>query len=237
MLLEVEGETWEQTLKYVKREILALRELRHPNMVQFMGYAMEAQRCYIVTEYIDGGDLHLLLKTTSIELPWSLRIAMTADIARAMCFLHALNWVHRDLKTENLLVDRNGKLKICDLGLARKLKVEDPKIRTRPHAMTVCGTNEFMSPEMILGMPYDKSTDVFSFGIILGEALTRQEPTERAPDINYQVDWQDIRLHIPSDCPSELLLLMQKCCLLEPVNRPSFADILTELTKLMEVYS
>ena len=74
-----------------------------------MGYGVHttakgSPEVFIVTEYIDGGDLHLLLKTLSIELPWPLRIAMTTDIARAMCFLHALNWVHRDLKTENLLV-------------------------------------------------------------------------------------------------------------------------------------
>jgi serine/threonine protein kinase len=70
-------------------------ELRHPNIVQFMGYGMRGQSVYIVTEFIDGGDLHLLLKTLSIDLPWQLRIAMAADVARAMAFLHAQMWVHR----------------------------------------------------------------------------------------------------------------------------------------------
>ncbi len=199
-LLEVEGETFEQTLKYIKRELHALMELRHPNIVQFMGYGVQAQTVFIVTEFIDGGDLHLLLKTLSIELPWHLRIAMAADVARAMCFLHALNWVHRDLKTENLLVDRNGKLKICDLGLARKLNPQKPdQAFARPHAMTVCGTNEFMSPEMILGMPYERNTDVFSFGVIMGEVLTRKEPKEREPEIGYQIDWPEIKQLIPPD--------------------------------------
>lgn len=245
-LLEVEGETFEQTLKYIKRELWALMELRHPNIVQFMGYGVQPQpsgspQVYIVTEFIDGGDLHLLLKTHSIELPWNLRIAMSADIARAMCFLHAINWVHRDLKTENLLVDRNGKLKICDLGLARKLKPQEKTAEGtymgRAHAMTVCGTNEFMSPEMILGMPYDKSTDVFSYGIILGEIITRREPSERDPEIGYQVDWAELRQSVPRDCPPEFLQLMSRCCAPEAAKRPTFQETLNELVRLGEIYA
>jgi len=155
-----------------------------------------------------------------------------------MCFLHALSWVHRDLKTENLLVDRNGKLKICDLGLARKLNPQKPDVVfARPHAMTVCGTNEFMSPEMILGMPYDKSTDVFSFGVILGEMITRKEPRERDPEVGYQIEWAEFRKLIPMDCPTEAQQLMMRCCLHEPGKRPTFQEILTEFSRLLEVYT
>jgi len=155
--------------KYIEREMATLRDMRHPNVVQFMGLSRNVTDVYIVTEYIPGGDLRKLLKDETKEMSWLLRARIATDVAYAMTFLHSKGLIHRDLKSNNLLVAENGKVKVCDFGFSRRVN--------KGELMTLCGTDEWMAPEVMCGDKYDEKADVFSYGMVLTELITRKKTT------------------------------------------------------------
>jgi Protein tyrosine and serine/threonine kinase len=89
--------------KYITREMLTLRDVRHPNVVQLMGLCKHASGIYIVTEFISGGNLRQTLKKKDLELPWALRVRVAIDIAMALHYLHSRGIIHRDLKSQSML--------------------------------------------------------------------------------------------------------------------------------------
>ena len=98
-----------------------MKRLRHPNILLFMGAVTSPERLCIVTEFLPRGSLFRLLQRNSSKLEWRRRVHMALDIARGVNYLHHLNppIVHRDLKSSNLLVDKNWTVKVGDFGLSR----------------------------------------------------------------------------------------------------------------------
>jgi len=166
--------------KYIEREMATLRDMRHPNVVQFMGLCRNVTDVYIVTEYIGGGDLRKILKDESIPMPWLLRSRIATDVAYAMTFLHSKGLIHRDLKSNNLLVGENWKVKVCDFGFSRRV--------SKGEQMTLCGTDEWMAPEVMCGEKYDEKADVFSFGMVLTELISRKKPPLRKPATGFRFE-------------------------------------------------
>src|SRR5215471_12317964 len=116
------------------------------------------------------GNLRMYIHDKTKPFPWHLRLSFATDIARALAYLHARKCIHRDLKGENLLVTSNGRLKITDFGFARiTARNEDESKR-----LTFCGTDSYMSPEILLGEEFDLPTDIFSLGIIFFEIAARR---------------------------------------------------------------
>jgi serine/threonine protein kinase len=113
-------------------------------------------------ELVEGGDLLSLLKNVAVVLEWPLRARMAREIAGAIAFLHGRNVVHRDLKSENILVEAAGsRAKLCDFGFARA-------VERRQRASTLLGTPYYSAPEILLGKHYDAAkTDVFAFGVLV----------------------------------------------------------------------
>jgi len=201
----------------------------HPNIVQFIGVTEKNDDIYIVTEYVAGGNLRQFLKDKKVDLPWELRIQIAIDIASGMAFLHSKNVIHRDLKSKNILVEDNWRVKVCDFGFARSVNTN------RRQLMTVCGTNDWMAPEVMLGHPYDYKADIFSFGMILVEILTRAkvgEDLRRVADTNYRLDEDLFQSLVPTDCPSGFVEVALQCCQYDAHIRPSFKDI-TKILKTL----
>jgi len=218
--------------KFIHREMAALKTLSHPNLVQFIGLTDKGNEFCLVTEFISGGTLRKLLKDRSINIPWPLRVQIAVDIASAMTYLHSRKIMHRDLKSKNLLVGDNWKVKICDFGFARS--VHDKK---KAAALTFCGTEEYMAPEVIFGMEYDERAEVYSYGLLLCEIMTRQKVEETVPrtsNTNYGLDHQEFTSHVPRDCPLELLQLAFLCTEFEPKNRPEFREITQLLREIKQ---
>jgi len=212
--------------KYIEREMATLRDMRHPNVVQFMGLSRNGTEVFIITEYISGGDLRKLLKDESKELSWLLRARLATDCAYAMTFLHSKGLIHRDLKSNNLLVTENWKVKVCDFGFSRRVN--------KGELMTLCGTDEWMAPEVMCGDRYDEKADVFSFGMVMTELVTRKKPPLRKPATGFRFEVAPFQQATPPDCPKPFVELAIACSEQLPENRPHFKDVLPRLKVLVQ---
>eukprot|EP00698_Gefionella_okellyi_P002657 TRINITY_DN124_c0_g1_i1.p1 TRINITY_DN124_c0_g1~~TRINITY_DN124_c0_g1_i1.p1 ORF type:complete len:507 (-),score=104.11 TRINITY_DN124_c0_g1_i1:30-1526(-) len=216
----------QELIESFKVEIAVLTALRHPNIVLFLGASMEFPNLCMVMEYVRGGNLRKLLNDDAIPLSIPLRVRMAADTARALLYLHKKSIIHRDLKTYNLLVDDEMRIKVCDFGLAR--------VKLVGRVMSMRGTTDWMAPEVAQGVAYDEKADVFSFGVILAELITRLFPDDfpRRGIMNLEYEGEKLRVMFPSDTPKVLADLCVACVQTQPASRPSMAQIVDKLTAL-----
>ena len=158
-----------ESLERFKREAETLRQLDHPNIVKFVDAFNYAGQYVIVMEYVPGGSLHDLLKQGPLPIDRAHRIAV--ELCDALIRSHHLNIIHRDLKPDNVLLDKDGKPKLADFGVAR---LEEGTRMTRTG--TQVGTPYYMAPEAWGGKPLDAQADIWSLGIMLFEMLAGQVP-------------------------------------------------------------
>lgn len=221
-------------LKEFLREVAIMKRVRHPNVVLFMGAVTKRPHLSIVTEYLPRGSLYRLIhRPASGELlDQRRRLRMALDVAKGINYLHCLNppIVHWDLKSPNLLVDKNWTAKVCDFGLSRF------KANTFISSKSVAGTPEWMAPEFLRGEPSNEKSDVYSFGVILWELVTMEQPWSglSPAQVVGAVAFQNRRLAIPANTPPMLASLMESCWADDPAQRPSFASIVESLKKLLK---
>jgi len=177
------------------------------------------------------GDLEALLHDERLNIPLVTRMRMARDAAKGMTWLHSSNpvFIHRDLKTSNLLVGDDWGIKLCDFGLSQIKKRGENLMDGVEGAK---GTPLWMAPEVMMGEPFNEKADVYSFGIVLWEILTRQEPFQEFE--NYE-EFRDaicnrhVRPLIPPTCHPTLKQLMEACWHHDPTKRPAFPAIVASL--------
>ncbi|MBZ0090511.1 MAG: serine/threonine protein kinase, partial [Thermoanaerobaculia bacterium] len=158
------------------REAKSAIKLRHPNIAQLYDFSVDEDgAAYMVMEYIDGLNLEELCRPESIpEVPMAVEIALQA--LRALRFLHAKGYVHRDIAPDNLMLTRDAEgqllVKLIDLGIVKILRDETQK----SVAGIYLGKPRYSSPEQLLGKELDGRSDLYSFGILLFELLTGRYP-------------------------------------------------------------
>jgi len=222
--------------KFLIREVQMLKGMRHPNIVQFIGLCPVSEtEIQLVTEYVSQGNLRQILKDSSIKLNWRKTIKIASDITCAMAYLHSRNVIFRDLKSKNILVEDNWRCKVCDFGFAR---LQKPKSATlTPTYLTLCGTDDWMAPEVMLGLNYDESCDVFSYGIVLFELISRKNIKSELPrnaKDGFGLNIEKAKLIIPADCPDEFSQLAFLCCNYQPSKRPKFTNMLSGIVTLIK---
>ncbi|XP_057986939.1 serine/threonine-protein kinase CTR1 [Hevea brasiliensis] len=216
------------------REIAIMKRVRHPNVVLFMGAVTKPPHLSIVTEYLPRGSLYRLIHRPAAGemLDQRRRLRMALDVAKGINYLHCLNppIVHWDLKSPNLLVDKNWTVKVCDFGLSRF------KANTFISSKSVAGTPEWMAPEFLRGEPSNEKSDVYSFGVILWELVTMQQPWNglSPAQVVGAVAFQNRRLAIPQNTSHALASLVESCWADDPAQRPSFGNIVESLKKLLK---
>jgi serine/threonine protein kinase len=213
-------------------EVSIMRRLRHPNIVLFMGVITSQDNMAIVTEFLPRGSLFKLLHRSGIRLDLRRRLRMAEDVAKGMHYLHTCSpmIVHRDLKSPNLLVDRNWCVKVTDFGLSRM------KHSTFLSSKSNAGTPEWMAPEVLRSEPANEKSDIYSYGIILYELMTLKVPWEgsNAMQVVGAVAFQDKRLKVPEGTHPKIAELMTQCWLQTPGERPSFEQILSVLRDVIK---
>ncbi|XWS18339.1 hypothetical protein CRYUN_Cryun32bG0035300 [Craigia yunnanensis] len=154
-------------------EINTISNVKHPNLVELIGYCVQGTNRILVYEYVENKSLDKVLldqRSTSIKLDWSKRSAICMGIARGLAFLHeelVPHIVHRDIKSSNILLDKDFNPKIGDFGLAKLFPDNITHISTR-----IVGTTGYLAPEYALGGQLTMKTDVYSFGVLLLEIIS-----------------------------------------------------------------
>ncbi|KAI9402962.1 hypothetical protein POPTR_001G351300v4 [Populus trichocarpa] len=178
---------------------------------------MPSNICCVVVEYCPGGALKsYLIKNRRRKLAFKVVVQLALDLARGLSYLHSKKIVHRDVKTENMLLDKTRTVKLADFGVAR-IEASNPNDMTGE-----TGTLGYMAPEVLNGNPYNRKCDVYSFGICLWEIYCCDMPY---PDLSFSevtsaVVRQNLRPEIPRCCPSSLANIMKRCWDANPDRRP-----------------
>lgn len=167
-----------------RREFRALSRINHPNVIHVEAYGDLFGHPYIAMEYVDGPDLHALIRqfrSWDIEDRWRRVEEILLDLCRALSAVHRRGLVHRDLKPSNVLITNDGVCKLTDFGIVKDLDPsQDPMMST-----TLVGTWAYASPEQITGAPIDHRSDLYSLGVILFAMLTGKRPFQASDMAGY----------------------------------------------------
>lgn len=175
--------------KFLPREINVVKVLRHPNLVCFLQSIETTSRVYLVMEIADNGDLLDFIKANG-AVPESQTGVWFHQFVDGMEYCHSLGVVHRDLKCENLLLNKNNVLKITDFGFARG-NMKHPEPGRVILSETYCGSYAYAPPEILRGIPYDPMLgDIWSMGIVLYTMMTGRLPYD---DTNHKVLLQQVQ--------------------------------------------
>jgi len=206
------------------REVEINYKINHPNIVKLFGHFEDNECCYLLMEYIGGGDLfsYIPVNGKSILKPEQ-AASIIKDVISAVYYIHHMNppIMHRDIKPENVLITSDLKAKLTDFGLCAYIQ---PGILRK----STCGSPIYMSPEMIDKTGHNEKIDIWSIGVLLFELLTGDQAWagENLATIEYNI--RNLRISWPEDMngfPSELI---KKILKKNPEERISLTDMLND---------
>jgi len=219
-----------------QREAQTASSLNHPHIVTVHDAGETDGRQYLVTELIDGGTLRDWLNDGTRT--WRQIVELLTGVGDGLALAHEAGILHRDIKPENILVSRSGYAKLADFGLAKLLEQDGAPLQTatattRPG--TIAGTVAYMSPEQVSGRALDARSDVFSFGIVLHEAVAGRRPFGGASDLEVlqsvlHADPPPLDEHVPA----ALRMVVDKALEKDPADRyQSMRDLVVDLRRLV----
>lgn len=177
--------------KMLIQELLSLSRLESPCLVRLHGAFLEQENVTVVLEYMNLGSLHQVLqKRNNKPFCEEMLAAVAFQLLSGLSYLHARRIIHRDFKSDNVLLHSNGSVKLCDFGLA---SLGDSSMKK-----TVLGTATFMAPERLRAKVYGRSSDIWSFGLVLIHCATAQIPWN-----NYSNSIVDLLVTIEETAASE----------------------------------
>ena len=215
----------EELKEEFNNEIEKLFILRHPYIIQLYGITDKdkSQKLAVITELAPKGSLFDYLHKnpkTKNNLSLEFKNKISKQLICTMAYIHSRGFVHRDLKTQNILLDKNLDMKMCDFGLT-KLKSE-----LNSGSGQFAGTPCYMAPELFDRKYYDEKVDVFAFGTVLWEIYSQKIPYINcdSAEIKQKVTKGE-ELYCSSIIPKQIVSLIHKCRSVKPSDRPSFEQI------------
>jgi serine/threonine protein kinase len=175
------------------QEARAAGSIGHPSIITIYDVGREGDTAFIAMELLEGRDLRDLIRDVSL-MP-SRSVAIAAAVAEGLAYAHERGVVHRDIKPGNIMVLPDGRVKIMDFGIAR---LHEPTVKTQTGVLL--GSPQYMSPEQIVGQPFDHRADIFSLGLVLYEMLTGAKPFQGddIPELMFKV------ANMPATPPSHI---------------------------------
>jgi len=220
----------ERGLQSFKQEVTMMKKLRHPNVLLLYGICVEPNHYCMVMKYMPNGSLYNLLHSTK-QFTWPQRWQVAIGIGKGMLQLHSKNILHRDLTSHNVLLSKSLKPKICDFGLSAIKQETRTSIYSNQASQSV-GKIPWMAQELFKpNAKYTKACDMFSFGMLLWEIITRELPYKNAQMPVLIMQWvvAGTREKIPKKCPPSLAKLVKWCWEAEPKKRPAIEDAIKML--------
>ncbi|KAG6498574.1 hypothetical protein ZIOFF_038294 [Zingiber officinale] len=236
-----------QAEKEFRVEVEAIGHVRHKNLVRLLGFCVEGTQRMLVYEYVNNGNLEQWLHGVVEQkgsLTWDARMKIILGTAKALAYLHEAvepKVVHRDIKSSNILIDEDFNAKMSDFGLAKLLGAGKSHITTR-----VMGTFGYVAPEYANSGCLNEKSDIYSFGVLLLEAITGRGPVDyrRPPDEVNLVDWlkwmianrrseevvdPSIVIRPTSKALKKVLLVALRCVDLDSDKRPKMGQVVQML--------
>lgn len=201
----------------LRREIEIQAHLRHKNVLRLFGYFHDENRVYLILEYASKGELYKELQRAS-RFSEPRAAEYVGSLADALLYLHSKHVIHRDIKPENLLVDHKGTLKIADFGWS----VHAPNSRRT----TLCGTLDYLPPEMVEGKEHDQYVDVWSLGVLMYEFLVGEPPFEAPDKHETYLRICRVDLHFPEHVSESARDLISSLLVKDPTRRMALEDVL-----------
>ncbi|XP_050368762.1 calcium/calmodulin-regulated receptor-like kinase 1 [Argentina anserina] len=231
--------------KEFQTEVKLLGRLHHRNLVNLIGYCAEKGQHMLIYVYMSKGSLASHLYNEKNEpLSWDLRVHIALDVARGLEYLHdgaVPPVIHRDIKSNNILLDESMRARVADFGLSREEMVDK-------HAANIRGTFGYLDPEYISTKNFTKKSDVYSFGVLLFELVAGRNPQQglmeyvelAAMNTEGKLGWEEIvdcRLNGNFDVQelNEVAALAYKCVSPSPKKRSSMRDIVQVLSRMLKV--
>ncbi|KHO00773.1 MAP kinase kinase kinase Ste11 [Metarhizium album ARSEF 1941] len=164
-------------IEALNREMNLLRDLRHPNVVQYLGCSSSSDRLNIFLEYVPGGSVQTMLNSYG-ALPEPLVRSFVRQILMGLSYLHGRDIIHRDIKGANILVDNKGTIKISDFGISKKLEQSNilGNAKNNRHRPSLQGSVFWMAPEVVKQTEYTLKADIWSLGCLVVEMMTGNHP-------------------------------------------------------------
>jgi serine/threonine protein kinase len=200
----------------LRREIEIQTRLRHPNVLRLFGYFHDKERIFLILEFAGKGEI---FKELSSVHRYDEKTAATyiRDVASALDYCHSKHVIHRDIKPENLLIDINGRIKIGDFGWA----VHSPANRRQ----TLCGTLDYLPPEMIDGHTHDHNVDIWALGVLCYEFLTGRPPFESSNHKETYKKITNLEIKFPSYVQEGARDLIRKLLIKDPKKRLHLSQV------------
>lgn len=180
-----------------ERRILAITH--HPFITRMWGTFQDCKSVFMIMDYIEGGELFTLLRR-SRTFPNQVAKFYSAEVLLALEYLHSKNIIYRDLKPENILLARSGHIKLTDFGFAKEVET---------NTYTLCGTPDYIAPEVIAFQPYNKAVDWWSFGILIYEMLAGRTPFYDSSPIKAYEKITRCHVHYPASFHPDAVSLLQ----------------------------
>ena len=230
-LIKPEIASDEKTLERFKNELKFARKIRHKNVCQMYDLNKEGEIPFITMEYVPGEDLKGFIKRSK-KLSVLTAVSLAEQVCEGLAEAHRLGVVHRDLKPQNIMIDRDGNARIMDFGIARMMSASG---LTEEGALI--GTPDYMSPEQVAGTEADQRADLYSLGVIIFEMITGRPPFKGTSAMSVALKHKTDMPGDPSDLdpqiPGSLSRLILKCLEKNKEKRYQKAeDLLRDLTEM-----
>lgn len=169
-------------LSKIRNELITMKMSRHPNVVEFITSYVTKDEIWVVMEYMDVAlsdilSIEIDCDGNQIRLEECVIARITRDILRALTRIHKLNRIHRDIRSDNILLNSRGEVKLTDFGQCAQLT------KLQPKRNSIVGTPYWMAPELIKGQYYDDKVDIWSLGILLVEMAQNNPPYVELPPL------------------------------------------------------
>jgi serine/threonine-protein kinase len=223
----------EKTIGRFSSELKLARKIRHENVCQMYDINEEEGTHYITMEYVPGEDLKSFIRRVG-QLPVGKTISIAKQVGEGLSEAHRLGVVHRDLKPQNIMIDKDGNARIMDFGIARSIKGKGIT-----GAGMMIGTPEYMSPEQVEGKEIDQRSDIYSLGVNLYEMVTGQVPFEGDTPFTIGMKHKSEQPKNPKEfntqIPEDLSRVILRCMEKDKEKRyQSPGEVRSELTRIEE---